>query len=179
MAQQVQTITGVIQPSASFSRPTDTTAYAIGDLVANSTSNAAVVPLSWRVGVATSDRHSVYVAGARLRLDNPVVTAASFRVHLFKATPTFVTGGDNSAFGTVVATGYANWLGSLDATIVAVTADGVAGMAEPTDGVIIPYHLTGLDPGSPVVLFGLVEALAAYTPKNAGVFTVELLVEMS
>lgn len=34
-------------PSASFTRPSNTTAYASGDLVANSTTTASVVPLSW------------------------------------------------------------------------------------------------------------------------------------
>lgn len=185
MAQPVQTVTGVIQPSYSFVRPSDTTAYTAGDLVANSTSSAAVVPMQWRIGVATALNsstsagvgHSVYITGVRLRLDHPSLTGASFRVHIYKAIPTFVTGGDNSAFGTVVATGYANWMGSFDATIVHITADGVAGTAVPTEGTILPVHLTDLNPGSAVVVYGLIEALGAYAPKTAGTIAAELLVE--
>lgn len=177
MAQPVQTITGTLAPSYTFSRPADTTAYAAGDLVANNTAAASVVPMSWRIGGAADDKNSCYVAGIRLRLDKNSVTNAQFRIHLYKALPTFTSAGDNSAYGTVVATGYADWLGSYDTTIVNLQADGVAGIAVPTDGAIEPQLLTGLSPGSPVVIYGLIEALAAYSPKSAGVFTAELLVE--
>lgn len=184
MPQVVQTVTGSITPSSAFTRPNDTTAYAIGDLVANSTSAASVQPLLWRVGVAdiaggTLGKHTAYVAGVRLKLDNSTVTNAQFRVHLYKATPTFTSAGDNSAFATVVATGYLNWLGSFDTTIVHITADGVSGLAVPTDGAILPFHQGTLDPGAYVQYWGLIEARAAYTPKAQGVFTAELLVETS
>ena len=173
MANPVQTITGVIQPSYAFTRPSDTTAYAVGDLVANNTAAASVVPMTWRVGSATDSKHTVYVTSVRLKVDKASVTNAQFRIHLYKAIPTFTSAGDNGVFATVVATGYASWLGSFDVTALAVMADGVVGHAVPTEGTILPYHLTGLDPGSPVVLYGLIEALAAYSPNSASVITAE------
>ena len=37
----------IYNPSASFTRPADTTQYAVGDLVANNTTPGSVTPLSW------------------------------------------------------------------------------------------------------------------------------------
>lgn len=176
MAPPVQTITGIIMPSYSFIRPADTTAYTAGDLMADVTTSS-VTPLSWRIGSTVTDKQSFYVAGVRLKLDKNSVTNAQFRVHLYKAIPTFTSAGDNSAFGTVVATGYASWIGSYDAQIVNLQADGVAGIAVPTEGLVAPQHITGLDPGSSVLLYGLIEVLAAYIPKSAGTITAELLLE--
>jgi hypothetical protein len=178
MAPPVQIITGAIRPSYSFTRPGNATPYAAGQLVANNTVAASVVPMSWRVGNATDDKHTLYVTAVRFKYDDPDVTNASFRVHLYKAAPAVATTGDAGVYGSVVS-GYADWLGSHDVTAVALHADGAAGLAVPTEGAILPYHLTSLIPGSPVVLYGLIEARAAYTPKTSGVIACELLVEMS
>lgn len=177
MAQPVQVLTGVVTPSYSFTRPSDTNVYAAGDLVANDTAAASAVPLSWRLGVAKDDKLSFYLPGIRLKLDKNSVTNAQFRVHIYKAKPTFTSSGDNGVFGTVVATGYTDWLSSYDTTILNLQADGVSGIAVPTSGLIAPQRITGLAPESYVTLYGLIEALAAYTPKSAGVITAELLLE--
>lgn len=159
----------LVAPSYNFTRPADTTVYAAGDLVANSTANASVVPLSW---TPNPQRAGFWVTGVLLRFDKSDVANASFRVHLYSATPTFVTAGDNSAFSTVVATGYASWIASFDATLVMKDAAGAAGIAVPTEGLIRPQMLA-----EGATVYGLVEALAAYTPKSAGVITAQLLVE--
>jgi len=161
---------GFASPSASFTRPADTTAYSVGDLVANSTTAGSVVPLSWQPNL---QRAGFRVKGVRLRFDKSDVANAQFRVHLYSALPTFVTAGDNSAFATVVATGYASWLCSLDATLVFKDAAGAAGVALPGSAVILPQ---ALDAGATV--YGLIEALAAYTPKSASVITAALLTEL-
>lgn len=154
---------------ASFSRPPDTNAYAAGDLVANDVDAADVVPLSWVLGGIQRDGY--YITGVRLKFDHPSVTNAQFRVHLYKATPTIGTTGDNGVFGSVV-TGYASWIGSFDVTLVALHADGAVGIAVATEGVIEPSIIQ-----SGHTVYGLVEARAAYSPKNAGLVTAELLVE--
>ncbi len=156
--------------AASFIRPSDTTAYAAGDLVANSTTAASVVPLSW---TPNKQRAGFWLKGVRLRIDKSDITNAQFRVHLYSAIPTFVTAGDNSAFSTVVATGYASWLCSLDATFAMRDAAGAAGMALPGSAVILPQPFD-----ADATIYGLVEALAAYTPKSASVITAELLAEL-
>jgi hypothetical protein len=159
----------IAAPTANFTRPSDTTAYSIGDLVANSTTAASVVALSW---TPFKVRAGGWITGARLRIDKSDVTNAQFRLHLYSATPTFVTGGDNSAFSTVVATGYASWLCSFDATLYAIDAAGVAGIMVPTEGLVAPAAI-----GQGSTVYGILEARAAYTPKSASVLTVELLVE--
>ncbi len=163
MIRSIQTV------AASFTRPADTTAYAAGDLVANSTAAASVVPLSW---VPNKQRSGFWLKGVRLRLDKSDITNAQFRVHLYSASPTFVTAGDNSAFATVVATGYASWLCSLDTTFVMRDVAGAAGVALPGSAVILPMPFD-----ANATIYGLIEALAAYTPKSAGVITGELLLE--
>lgn len=182
MATQVQTLKGVTAPSYNFTRPTDTTQYAVGDLIANNTAAASVVPLSWKVGtaegnVASQGTKSFYVTGIRLHKSDKDITSAQFRVHLYKAIPTFTSAGDNGAFSTVVATGNANWLGSFDGTMVASHADGDSVICVPTEGLVAPQLIGGKDPSSEVVVWGLIEALATYTPASAEVFTAELLVE--
>jgi hypothetical protein len=170
----------VFLPTAySFTRPADTTAYAAGDLVANSVTAGSVVAMSWANVAPEAARQnsysSFYIPAVRLRKSTASVTNAQFRVHLFQATPTFVTNGDNSAIATVVATGAANWLGSYNGTFVAAIADGAIVNCLPTENAAaqrLPFLMAS---GSTV--YGIVEALAAYTPGNAEVFTVQLLVE--
>jgi hypothetical protein len=160
-------------PSYNFTRPSDTTAYTSGDLVANSTTAGSVVPMSW---IPSINRVGFWVKGVRLKINNATITNATFRVHIYNATPTFVTGGDNSAFGTVVATGYAAWLDSFDVTLVGLHADGAAGIAVPTEGAAsnMPHPLA-----ANTTVYGLIEARAAYTPASGSIITAELLVEQN
>ena len=172
----MQVSTKVFIPSANFTRPADTNAYATGDLIANNTAAGSVVPLSW---IAPRDEAwrggygTFYIPAVRLHRSKSDVTNAQFRVHLFSALPTFTSSGDNGVFATVVATGNANWLSSFDVTMVALHADGAAGIAVSTEGAITPVL-----PASGTV-FGLIEARAAYTPSSGEVFTAELLVEQN
>src|SRR3954463_6133443 len=98
----------IYNPSASFTRPPDTIAYAAGDLVANSTSNGAVTPLSWTLQSSNIiGPCSIY--RARLAKSALSVALAAFRLHLYAALPT-VTNGDNGAFQS---TQSANYVGSI------------------------------------------------------------------
>ena len=167
---QIFPYTLIANPAATFTRPADITAYTAGDLVANSTSAGSVVPLSWTV--FPSRDGGGWVKAVRLRIDKSDVANAQFRVHLYSAIPTFTSAGDNSAFSTVVATGYTAWLASFDVTMVMKDAAGAAGNALPGSGMAFPLALT-----RGTTVYGLIEALAGYTPKSASVFTAELLVE--
>lgn len=178
MAQPVETLVPVRAPSASFTRPSDTTQYASGDLVANSTSAGSVLAMQFNIGAPTNDATvKFFIVAARLHATKATITAASFRLHLYTATPTFTSSGDNGVYGTVVATGNANWIASFDFVLEALHADGAAGVGTPTSGVITPQILTGRTPGSDSYLYGLLEARDTYTPSSAEVFTVRLLVE--
>lgn len=159
-----------------FTRPGDTTAYASGDLVANSTSAGSVLPLIFRSDtseVPNGALNGCYFPAIRCHKSTNTVTNASFRIHLYLVLPTFTSAGDNSAFSTVVATGNTSWRGSYDITFSHASADGASGIAVPSDGVIFPMNI--VPAGNPV--YGLVEARAAYSPGNAEAFQFRLLVE--
>lgn len=146
--------------SATFTRPNDTTAYASGDLVANSTTAGSVAPLVWVVGAGQGRAFSL--EGVTLKKSGTGVTNAAFRLHLYQATQT-VTNGDN---GAVVPSDGDSYLGSVDVTVDRVFGDGAAGVGQPAN----PLLLVPAD-GS---VYGLLEARGAYTPAAQEVFVAVL-----
>lgn len=159
-----------VRISANFTRPADTTAYTAGDLVANSTSSGSVVPLSFANAVRTAG-DCVRIERVRIEKSTTSLTNASFRFHLFEASPT-VTIGDNTAFnssGALSCNNVLNYVGSFSATLTNSGSDGAIGFALPTTGSGVTAS-----PTSGTSLFGLLEATAAYTPGNAEVFYVVL-----
>jgi len=160
-------IGAITNPSATFTRPADTTAYTSGDLVANSTTAGSVVPLSWSVAQISGGTFTV--RRARVKKTGTGVTNAAFRVHLYLTDPSLTTGianGDNGAWATKH---FDQWIGSLDVAVDKAFTDGAAGVGIPTTGTDINSVLaTGQ------TLYGLLEARGAYTPASAEVFTVEL-----
>lgn len=150
--------------SNSFTRPADTTAYASGDLVANSTTAGSVVAVS--IGnVAFNDQGSAIIRRVALRKSGTSTTSASFRVHLFKAAPSTVTNGDNGAFSV---SGVADYIGACDVTVGQAFTDGAIGFGVPNTGSEFMVRLAG---GSAQKIYALIEARAAYTPSSAEVFT--------
>jgi len=153
--------------SSNFTRPSDTTAYAVGDLIANSVTAASVTPLSW----ATTGSRPFYIPRIRLQKTGTSVTNASFRIHVYDSSPSVATTGDNGVFASVV-TGNTKWLGAFDGTMLTAHADGcVVDCVPPTD------FLRRTFIGDPGTLYGLIEAFAAYTPANAEVFTATMYFE--
>src|SRR3989304_4467210 len=95
-------------PRASFTRPADTIAYTIGDLVANSVTPGSVVPLSFAV---PASRGGTGFTLSHVKMRKPLVSAtlATFTLHLFSRAQT-LTVGDNTAF---IAPTFADYLGSV------------------------------------------------------------------
>jgi hypothetical protein len=158
----------IYNPSASFTRPADATQYAVGDLVANNTTAGSVTPLSWTLQSSNIiGPCSIY--RARLAKSTTSVTSASFRLHLYAALPT-VTSGDNGVFSSTQA---ANYVGSipLDLTTIpgAKFSDGAAGHGSMAAGADANIRLP-----SGTTIYGLLEALATYTPGLSEVLTVTL-----
>jgi hypothetical protein len=150
--------------SASSTRPADTTTYAAGDLVANSTTAASVVPFSW----ITKGSQAFWVPGVKFFKTGTGLTGASFRLHLYSASPTVTTAGDNSAYASNVA-GNANWISNFDLTLVTAHNDGCAGLMVPTEGVIrLDFQ------SASATLYGLLEAVGAYAPTSGETFTLWL-----
>jgi hypothetical protein len=145
--------------SASFTRPADTTAYASGDLVANSTTAGSVVAMKLDIGRANG--LGGVINRVRVSKTGTSVTNASFRVHLFNANSQTFANGDNGAWSVNKA---ANYIGSVDVTVDKAFTDGAAGVA-------------GIAPGiqfAEATLYGNLEARGAYTPASAEVFTITL-----
>lgn len=147
--------------AAAFTRPNDTTAYAVGDLVANSTTagSVALVELAGAVraagGVSRIER-------VRIRKTGTGTTNAQFRVHLFSASPG-VANGDNGAF---TPSSIAGWIGSLDVSVDRAGSDGAIGAGVPVIGSSITFTLP-----SGTTLYALLEARGAYTPAAQEQFT--------
>lgn len=148
---------------ATFTRPADTTAYASGDIVANSTTAGSVVPLQFLT--ATPVAGVGRVDAVRIRKSGTSTTNASFRLHIYNAAPT-IASGDNAAFST---SGLTTYVGALDVAIDRAFTDGACGRGIPIS--ISPILLTTNN----TTLFGLIEARGAYTPASGETF--ELLLE--
>jgi hypothetical protein len=155
-------------PTVSFTRPGDTTAYASGDLVANSTTAGSVVAPVLGIGTsAVTTGQQFRIDRIKLAKSTVTTTNAAFRVHLYRTAPT-VANGDNGAFST---SGTANYLNSFDITITQAFTDGAAGFVATGANAIV------LDSGATIV--ALVEARGAYAPGNAEVFTLTLEVSLN
>lgn len=146
----------LLAPAASFTRPNDVTAYASGDLVANSTTAGNVVAPN----VQTA--RTILIRRGRLRKSAAALANASFRVHLYAAAPT-PANGDNGAYSTNKA---ADYLGAIDIVIDRAFSDGAVGTGVPVAGSEIAAVL-----GADKRLYWLIEARAAYTPAAQEVFT--------
>jgi hypothetical protein len=144
--------------SASFTRPSDTTAYASGDLVANSTTAGSVTPLT--LTLTNPAQVQTNIVRCRLSKSGTTPTNANFRVHLYTASPT-VANGDNGAWSSSKA---ANYLGYIDVASMLAFTDGCTGFAGVTAGAEMRINCNG-------VLYAQLEAKAAYTPVSAEVFT--------
>ncbi len=151
----------ISNPSASFTRPNNTTAYASGNLVANSTTAGSVVPMSLSLG-NSSGVGSFRLTRARLIKSGTTATNANFRVHLYQASPT-AANGDGGAWSTSNA---ADWLGNIDVTSMLAFTDGCCGTGS------FPAGSEGyLKLSAGKTIYALLEAKAAYTPVANEVFT--------
>ena len=147
--------------SASFVRPADVTAYASGDLVANSTVAGGVVAVELAGAVREAGGVS-RVERVRLRKSGTSITNASFRVHLYAAAPVPVNG-DNGALSTPIA----DYIGAFDVTMDRAFSDGATGTGLPVSGGAMTFTIP-----AGTTLYALVEARAAYTPASGETFTV-------
>lgn len=147
-------------PSATFTRPADTTAYASGDLVANSTTAGSVVPMSFAAAARVA-AGSFAIRRVRLRKSGTSLTNASFRVHFYSASPT-PANGDNGAWST---DGVANYLGAFDVTMDRAFTDGAHGAGLPIQGSEVAVALA-----SGQTVYALIEARSAYTPASGETF---------
>lgn len=150
-------------PSASFTRPADTTAYASGDLIANSTTAGSVVPMQFTV--AREAAGSFMIRRVKIATTNASALNAQKRLHLYSAAPT-PANGDNGAFST---SGAATYLGAFDVTIDRSFTDGACGFGVPVNGSDIVVKLAAGQ-----IIYGLLEARSAITPASGSTITTTL-----
>jgi len=160
-----------------FARPANTTQYAAGDLVANSATNTAVVPIIFPKN-KLNGRTRGKILGGIVRKSTVTATNCAFRLHVFQGDPAAfsVTGGDNAA---LVVNSVAGYVGAMD---VDMTSGGTAIAGGP-----LLKRLTA--PASPLTfdlagggqLFGVLEQTNAtgYTPASAETFDVVLDTEIA
>jgi hypothetical protein len=154
--------------SSTITRPADTTAYASGDLVANSVTAGSVTNLQFTTLARISGGSGVIV-GAQIQKSTNSTTNAAFRLHLFNTAPTYTSAGDNSAMTTVVVASAKGYLGYIDISAMVGFSDVAWGSGAPDNSRGgIPYVATAQ------IIYGLLEARGAYTPGNAEVFTITL-----
>lgn len=155
--------------SDTFTRPADTTAYAVDDVVSNSTTATTVLTFAQ---AARKNGGTGYVTNARLVTNNPSTTNASFRLYLYNQTPT-APPGDNSPFLLTWANRGIR-LGVIDF----VLSTGATGSDAASTTVTNINLRLNTQPSSRSV-FGLLVARAAYVPTSGQQFFVELTFEQN
>lgn len=161
---------GTVQEvSANFTRPNDTTAYAAGDLVANSTTAGSVTQLSWVIPGGGR-----WLRRVELRKSGSVITNGDFRLWLHTDSAVTFSNGDNGAASIASSTlALTSVLAALDVSIDrGVTNLGSIGYATFDEGL---YNLaSATEANGQGTIYGFLEARAAYTPVAQEVFTVIL-----
>lgn len=159
--------------TASFSRPADNTAYASGDAIANSTTAASVVPLTFTL----PNRRAGFIRGARAVVTpasaSLVITALDFDLLLFRPTTSipFAAGSfaaDNAAMAISAAAmreliGVFSFVNSAWRNPAGALTAGASGWqaVAPTGRTAYAFNVSG---GESVALIGVVQAKAAWTP---------------
>lgn len=150
--------------SNTITRPNDTTAYASGDLVANSTTAGSVTPFSFNLGFC----RGVKLWRVSISKSSASVTNAAYRVHLFNDSPT-VANGDNGAISAT----RSSYIGFVDVAAPATAfSDAYLGNGIfVNNSVAAPLFMyTDLDG----YVYGLLEARAAYTPTAQETYAISL-----
>lgn len=152
-----------VASTASFTRPNDTNAYSIGDVVSDSTSSPTVMTFS---AVSQNPNTSVTIVGVSLRIDVSSVPAGMgiFRLHLYNASPTAIN--DNSAFD-LIAADRSKYLGFID---ISTPEDFGSTLWAEVDNINFYCKLAT---GS-TTLYGILETRAAFTPTAQAVKNITL-----
>ncbi len=147
---------------ASFTRPNDTTAYDIDDLIANSTTANQVVPMEL---VATRAFNSpALLRRARIFVNDTAFAGKIIRARFYRNKPV-PANGDNAAYST----DRAEYLGRVDVLLDETFTDGAGGIGIPVVGSDIMF-MPKLGTQS---IFALLAARSAVTPAAQKIFTLE------
>lgn len=159
MAQNITNVTY----TASFTRPSNTTAYAAEDAVNDNTSTPHILAFassenSPKIG------QDIIIKTLKVSTNNATVTNGSFRLYICKDTQTITA--DNTA-QTLLYADRANRVGYIDFTLTSGGTGSDCGEAFVTDA-NIPFKLTT------TAFYGYIVAKAAYTPASGQLFNLEI-----
>lgn len=150
--------------AATITRPADVTAYATGDLLANSTTAGSVTPFIF----ASGSPRNMLASRFFMVSSNDTVTNKNYQLYLFGRSPT-VSNGDNGAFAVTKANGMDSICAVFGSSAAVNSGGGSINTFLPIDGAG-----TFLTSGSVVLLpgtfYGLIKVNAAYTPTSAETF---------
>lgn len=158
--------------TTSFTRPSNTTQYAAGDVVGPVTTPA----VQTFAGAVRVNGGSGRIVEILLAFDLETITTATFRLHFFNATLT--PDADNAAF-TGLSTNPSTYLGYIDPPILVTQAGGTLGQirvasgVSATSGLPFNFQCASGDTG----LYMVITALGAYTPKSAGIVRISIVIE--
>jgi hypothetical protein len=155
-------MTQLTAASSTFTRPNDTTPYAVGDSVIDNTTAGSCHPLTFLLPTANFKLQRVGVTKS-----GPINTNAKFRLHLYTNSPT-LTNGDNAAW----LTSQSSYLGDIDIDMTLRTfSDNAQGFGLFTTSDVPAYF--AINPNT-LSVYGVLEALSTYTPLANEIFTVTL-----
>lgn len=157
-ATGLATITG-----GTFTRPADTNAYAVGDIIANSVTAGSCLPITVPAGYFQASVGQL--RRARLKVNDSAWLNAQIFVHMFKNAPTYANG-DNAAFAAGLTE--SNYLGAFDVTLDRSFSDPmVKGIGVPRVGSEMNFDCAA---GS-VNLYAVLETRTVITPGSGKIFT--------
>ena len=146
--------------AAGVTRPADTNAYAVGDLIANSTTAGSVTPMALAVGRVAQG--TGMLRRVRLKVNDTAWANGTVRVHIYKNSPTCANG-DNGVWST----SESEYLGSCDVTFDRAFSDPfVMGVGVPAAGSEINFDCAA----SSQNIYALLEARSAVTPGSGKAF---------
>lgn len=157
--------------SAEFTRPSDTTAYAAGDVVSNSTSSTTLLSIS---GCARVNAGSGYIVGATVVTNTKSLTPR-IRVHVFNASNPTVSV-DNSALQEKYAD-ISKRLGYFD--MPAMTTGTDTTNSDMSRAVNFSLRFPFVCAASSTTLYFLFETLDAFTPTSGEKFTLVVNVDQN
>jgi hypothetical protein len=154
-----------------LTRPADTTAYTAKDVVSDSTSAPTVLTFA---NFARVNAGSGIIVRARLMTDQKTNTA-QFRLHLFHTAPTATN--DNSPY-LLLYSNAANRIGMIDFPAMtsedSTNSTAAATMRPSSDGGFGPPNLWYQAAAASRAIYGVLEAVTAFTPASGQKFYIEL-----
>jgi hypothetical protein len=150
----------LVKVSATFTRPADTTAYAVGDSISNSTS----APLPFELDLAEYINGGGSLEVRKIAIVSSIKQATLPLINVFLCPETFTATNDNAALD-ISDTIQENGGGWLNCEVQNYTASNsrVAYV-----GIPMPIVM----PATSQKLYGALQAANAYTPGNAEKFTI-------